>query len=136
MKRMLLSGLLLVAVTFAPCLHRFVDIQLPTSQIVCALASPVFWQLWNEFLTRELAEWTSSASNDAKLSPWPSLHESDTLFCLLVQALLKRAFDPSLSPVQHTDASSNSTSLDTLCRTMGSDFSPIPEFPVPQQHFN
>ncbi len=133
MKRTLLSGLLALAISFAPHQCNFIDFQLPAFQITCALASPLFWQLWDEFLTVELAQRTSSPSQDAGLSAWPSFPESDTLFCLVFHALLNRAVALSQTPARQKGVLSVSTSLDSHCRTMGRHSSPIPGFSATQQ---
>jgi hypothetical protein len=52
MKKALIPVLLVACAVFAPCLRNAVELPDPVSEVACAVASPLFWHLWDELLTR------------------------------------------------------------------------------------
>jgi hypothetical protein len=52
MKKGLIPVLLVACAVFAPCLRNAVELPDPVSEVACAVASPLFWHLWDELLTR------------------------------------------------------------------------------------
>lgn len=70
-KKALIAALLVVSPAFVPCLSNVTDFPDRTSELAHAAASPLFWQLWDELLSRGLAQWTKTVSDDDQQSEWP-----------------------------------------------------------------
>jgi len=70
MKKALIPALLVACAAFAPCVRNVVECPDPVSEIACAVASPLFWHLWDELLTRELARWTETTSHGGDQPEW------------------------------------------------------------------
>ena len=70
MKKALIAALLVVSAAFAPCLSSVVDFPDRTSELVGAATSPLFWQFWDELLSRALAQWIPTDSDDCQKSEW------------------------------------------------------------------
>jgi hypothetical protein len=98
MKKALIAALLVVSAAFAPCFPNVADLPDRTSELARAAASPLFWQFWDELLSRELAQWTKTVSDDDQQSEWPPEFRS-ALTCLFFQVFLKPVFEGSLSVV-------------------------------------
>lgn len=96
MKKALTAALLVVSTAFVPCLSNVADFPDRTSELTHAAASPWFWQFWDELLSRELAQWTKTVSDDGQKSDWPPEFRNDST-CLFFQVFLKHAFEGSLS---------------------------------------
>lgn len=94
MKKALIVALLVVSAAFAPCLPNVAEFPDPTSELARATASLLFWQFWHEPLSRELAQWIQTASNDGQESEWPP-ELLNALMCLYFQVFLNtRSKDP------------------------------------------
>jgi hypothetical protein len=87
MKKALIASLLIVSSVFVPCLSNVTDFSDRTSELAHAAASPLFWQFWDELLSRELAQWTKTVSDDDQQSEWPPEFRS-ALTCLFFWAFL------------------------------------------------
>lgn len=98
MKNALIAALLVVSAAFAPCLPNVADFPARTSELARAAASPLLWQFWDGLLSRELAEWTKTVSDDDQQSEW-SPEFRGSLTCLFFQVFLKPVFDGPLSVV-------------------------------------
>jgi hypothetical protein len=98
MKKALIAALLVVSSAFVPCLSNVADFPDRTSEMAHAAARPLFWQFWDELLSRELAQWTKTVSDDGQQSDWPPEFRN-ALTCLLFRVFLERAFEGSLSVV-------------------------------------
>lgn len=96
MKKALIAALLFVSAAFAPYLSSVVDFPDRTSELACAAASPLFWQFWDELLSRELLQWIQTASDDSQESEWPPEFHN-TLMRLFFQVFVKPTFEGSLS---------------------------------------
>jgi hypothetical protein len=84
-KKALIAAVLVVSTAFVPCLSNVTDFPDRTSELAHAAASPLFWQFWDELLSRELAQWTKTVSDDDQPSEWPR----DTSFVLVSRAPLQ-----------------------------------------------
>ena len=91
MKKALISAVLVVSTAFVPCLSNVTDFPDRTSELAHAAASPLFWQFWDELLSRELAQWTKTLSDDDQQSEWSPEFRS-ALTCLFFWVFL----DPCL----------------------------------------
>ena len=96
MKKALIAALLVVATAFVPCLSNVTDFPDPTSELAHAAASPLFWQLLDELLSRELAQWTKTISDDDQQSEWPPEIHS-VLTCLFFWVFLNPCLNDSCS---------------------------------------
>ena len=94
-KRVLIAALLVVSTAFVPCLSNVADFPDRTSELAHAAASPLVWQFWDELLSRELAQWAKTVSDDGQKSDWPAEFRNDPTF-LFFQVFLKHAFEGSL----------------------------------------
>jgi hypothetical protein len=105
MKKALISTVLLATVVIAPCFTSVlstIDVPSRASEFACAVASPVFWHIYDEVLTRSLARITASAGQPEERCA----SQSDTLVCVIVQVVLTRAFDGSLTAAQKSEVMS------------------------------
>ena len=71
MKKALIAAVLVVSTAFVPCLSNVTDFPDRASELAHAAASPLFWQFWDELLSRELAQWAKTVSDDDQQSEWP-----------------------------------------------------------------
>jgi hypothetical protein len=94
MKKALIAALLVLPAAFAPCLSSVVDFPDRTSELACAAASPLFWQFWDELLSRELAHWTKTVSEDDQESEWPLEFRSVPIYLLFQVFSNTRLKDP------------------------------------------
>lgn len=88
MKKALIAALLVVSASFAPCLRNVADFPGRTSELARAAASPLFWQVWDELLSRELAQWTKTFPEDDR-QPERLPEFSKALTCLFSEVFLK-----------------------------------------------
>jgi len=70
MKKALIAALLVVSAAFASCLPNIADFPDRTSELARAATSPLIWQFWDELLSRELAQWIPTDSDDCQKSEW------------------------------------------------------------------
>jgi len=102
MKKALIAALLVISTAFVPCLSNIADFPDRTSELARAAASPLFWQFWDELLSRELAQWTRTVSDDSRKSDWlPEFRDDST--CLFFHVFLKHACEVCLSVVGEND---------------------------------
>ena len=69
-KKALVTALLIVSAAFVPCLPMVADFPDRTSELARAAASPLFWQIWDKLLSRELEQWIPTHSDDCQESEW------------------------------------------------------------------
>jgi hypothetical protein len=93
MKKALIPALLVVSAAFAPCLRSTFELPDGGCEIAAAVASPLFWHLWDELLARGLSDWTRSALQLTEEREWPPELRKDALACLFFHAFLKHAFE-------------------------------------------
>ena len=98
MQKALATALLVVSAAFAPCLPNVAGFPDRTSELARAAVSPLFWQFWDELLSRELAPWIQTVSHDGQESGW-SQEFRNALACLFFQVFLQHAFEGSPSVV-------------------------------------
>ena len=96
-KKALIAVLLVVSSAFVS-VSNVADFPDRTSEMAHAAARSLFWQFWDELLSRELARWTKMVSDDGQQSDWPPEFRN-ALTCLLFRVFLERAFEGSLSVV-------------------------------------
>jgi hypothetical protein len=82
LKKALIAALLVVSTVLAPCLPNVAEFPDRTSELARVAASPLFWQLWDKLLSRELAQWIQTVSNDGQESERPPEFR---LMCLFFQ---------------------------------------------------
>jgi hypothetical protein len=102
MKKTLISAVLLGIATITPCFSGVlgaIDIPSHASDLACAIASPLFWHIYDEILTRSLARITSGTAQPAE----PHTLQADAVACVFVHMVLNRAFDGSLTATQKFD---------------------------------
>jgi hypothetical protein len=105
MKKTLFSAALLAISTITPCCPGVlgaIDIPSRASDIACAIASPLFWHIYDEILTSSLARLTAGAEQPAE----PHTSQADAVACVFVQIVLNRAFGGSLTATQKFDVMS------------------------------
>jgi hypothetical protein len=98
MRKALIAALLVISAAFAPCLSSVVDFPDRTSEFARAATSTLFWQFWDELLSRELAQGTKTVSDDDQQSEWTPEFRS-ALTRLFFQVFLKPVFEGPLSVV-------------------------------------
>jgi len=147
MKKTLITTLLAISAAFAPgvpsCLPSALDVPERASQLAQAAASPLFWQLWDEVLTRSLAHLTEMQSSAPSVTAqpvagqtsaarsatqtvtqtvtvpeWQPESEADVVACFVFHVVLKHALDSCLSAAQKTGASVMSISWHLVRRTI------------------
>jgi hypothetical protein len=147
MKKNLITALLAVSAAFAPsvpsCLPSALDIPARASQLARAAASPLFWHLWDEVLTRGLAHLTQTRSDARRVAShtntaqpgnaqssrqtvsqsvtvqeWQPESEADAVACFVFHMVLKHALNSGLSAAQQTGASVMSISWHLVRRTI------------------
>jgi hypothetical protein len=103
MKKALIPALLVVSAAFAPCLRSTLGFADRACEIESAVASPLFWQLWDELLSRGLSRWTSSVLHLKEDAEWrPELRKA-AIACVFFHAFVKRAFDEFSSYEQENE---------------------------------
>jgi hypothetical protein len=101
-KKALVIALLIVSAAFVPSLPTVAGFPDRSSELARAAASPLFWQIWDKLLSREVKDWIPTHSDDCQESEWtPESRNVQT--CLFFQAYLKPAFEGSLSAVGEYD---------------------------------
>jgi hypothetical protein len=131
MKKALMTAALLATAAMTPCFTSVlgaIDIPSRASDLACAVASPVFWHIYDEVLTRSLARITASAGQPEERCA----SQSDTLVCVIVQVVLTRAFDGSLTAAQKSEVVSIPTHL--IRRVVERRFTAAPKISVPMRH--
>jgi hypothetical protein len=100
MKKALIPALLVAYAAFAPRVQQLVAPTPSTIDIARAAANPLVWQLWDEFLTYEVASGTKAPSDNGEASKWQQQVHGHSLFCLVFHVLVDRGLDGSLSVSQ------------------------------------
>jgi hypothetical protein len=101
-KRALVIALLIVSAAIVPSLPTVAGFPDRSSELPRAATSPLFWQIWDKLLSREVEDWIPIYSDDCQESEWtPESRNVQT--CLFFQADLKPAFEGSLSAVAEYD---------------------------------
>jgi hypothetical protein len=131
MKKALMTAALLATAAMTPCFTSVlgaIDIPSRASDLACAVASPVFWHIYDDVLTRTLARIASDTAQPAAQRP----SQADVFVCLFVQVVLSRAFDGSLTAAQKSEVVSIPTHL--IRRVVERRFTAAPKISVPMRH--
>jgi len=105
MKKALISTVLLATAAIAPCFTSVlsaIDVPNRASDLACAIAGRMFWQIHDEVLTRGLAHLTTSTANPQERCT----SQADALVCVIVEVVLTRAFDGSLTAEEKSEVMS------------------------------
>ena len=131
MKKALKIAVLLASTVMTACFTSMlgvIDIPGRASDLACAVASPMFWHIYDEVLTRALARVaTNPAQGTAQRTS-----QADTLVCVFVQVVLNHAIDGSLTAVQKSEVVSIPTHL--IRRVMERKFTAAPKIPAAMRH--
>jgi hypothetical protein len=101
-KKALVTALLIVSAAIVPFLLTAAGFPDRSSKLARAVASPWFWQIWDNLPSREAEDWILTYSDDCQESDWtPEFRNLHT--CLFFQAYLKPAFEGYLSAVGEYD---------------------------------
>ena len=140
MKKILITALLAVSPAFTPslpgCLFSALDVPGRASQLAGAAASPIFWHLWDEALTRSLAHLTeerspvqpaqpatqSMATQSVTVVQWQPESEANAVACFVFHMFLKHALKNGLSVAQKAGVSVMSISWHLVRRTIEREF--------------
>ena len=121
MKKAIITAALFAVAAVTPSFTRVlgaIDIPGRASGLACAVASPVFWHIYDEILSRALAHVT--AGNAPQLES-----RAETALCALVQVVVARAIDGSLTAAQESHSMSNSSRL--VRRVIERRFATVPQ---------
>lgn len=140
MKKILITALLAVSAALTPslpgCLLNALDVPGRASQLAGAAASPIFWHLWDEVLTRSLAHLTETRSSAQPAQPatqsistqsvtvaeWQPESEADAVACFVFHMVVAQAVKNGLSAAQKTGVSLMSISWPLVRRTIERGF--------------
>jgi len=131
MKKALISTVLVATAAIASCFTSVfgaIDISSRASDLACAVASPLFWHIYDEALTSAL---TRIAANPAQ----PAAQEAaqpEVFVCVFVQVVLSRAFGGWLTAAEKSEAVSIPTHL--IRRVMERRFTATPRITAPMRH--
>jgi hypothetical protein len=131
MKKALISTVLLATAAIAPCFTSVlsaIDIPSRASDLACAVASPVFWHIYDEVLTRAVA----GIATDTAQPVAQRASQADVFVCVLVQVVLSHAVDGSLTAAQKSEAMSIPSHL--IRRVRERRFIAAPKFPASMRH--
>ena len=131
MKKALISIVLLATAAIAPCFTSVlsaIDIPSRASDLACAVASPMFWHVYDEVLTRALTRF----SVDTTQTHAQRASQSDTVVCVFIQVVLNSAIDGSLTAAQKPEAMSISSHL--IRRVVERRFTAAPKIPASMRH--
>jgi hypothetical protein len=98
MKKQLIAAALFAVTAVTPsfaCVLGAFDLPGRASGLVCAVASPIFWHVYEEVLTRVLARFTTQSAAQPPA-------QAETAVCAFVQIVLARAIDGSLTAAQES----------------------------------
>ena len=101
MKKKLIPALLLVSAAFVPCLRNAVGFPDRVCEVAQEAARPLFWHLWDSLLARELAGGTEDRVRSEEPT-WHAALPKDVVACILIDIILKHAFDGSLLGKENT----------------------------------
>jgi hypothetical protein len=127
MKKALMTAVLLATTAMTPCFTSVlgaIDIPSRGSDLACAVASPVFWHIYDEVLSRALAR--------IAVDPAQRASQADVFVCVFVQVVLSHAFDGSLTAAQKSEVVSIPTHL--IRRVVERRFTAAPKIPALMRH--
>jgi hypothetical protein len=130
MKKALMTAVLLATAAMTPCFTSVlsaIDIPSRASDLACAVASPMFWHIYVEVLTRALTRMTIDTTQPAA----QRASQADVLVCVFVQVVLSHALDGSLTATQKSEAVSIPTNL--IRRVVERRFTAAPKIPAPMR---
>ena len=107
MKKAIITAALFAVVAVTPsftCVLGAIDVPDRASGFAGAAASPIFWHLYDELLTRALARVTEQSATLPSARP-------ESAICSLVQIVMSRAIDGSLATAPESQSMSISGSL-------------------------
>ena len=130
MKKILIPALLVVSAAFAPSLRNAAEFPDRVCEVAQEVAGPLFWDVWDELLTRELARLTQTSTSDREESAWQVALRDDAVVCLFFHVLFKHAFDGSLSVAKENNTFFVSIPRDFIRRTTERQFSRVVQLPA------
>jgi hypothetical protein len=130
MKNLLISALFVVSAAFTPCLRNAVEFPDRAYEAACEIAKPLFWQLWDELLHREIAGAVQPTANAGEESEWQVKLRADIVVCIVVHLFLKHALDGSLSVAERDDTFLVSIPSSFIRRTTERQFSRVAQLPA------
>jgi hypothetical protein len=128
MKKAFVTAALFAAAAITPSFTGVlgaIDIPGRASGIACAAASPIFWHVYDEFLSRALARVIAQKGD-------PHSSQTETAVCAFVQVVLARAFDGSLTAAQESQTMSIPSRF--VRRVIERRFAAAPKIPAPMHH--
>ena len=131
MKKALVTAVLLATAAMTPCFTSVlgvIDIPSRASDLACAAASPVFWHIYDEVLTRALTRITVDSTQPAA----QRASQADTVVCVFVQIVLSHAIDGSLTAGQKSEVVSIPTPL--IRRVVEWRVTAAPRIPAAMRH--
>jgi hypothetical protein len=123
MKKTLIPALLVVSAAFAPFLRNAVEFPDRVGEVVQEVARPVFWHLWDQLLTREIAQ-RIEGDTRADEAGWHAGLQHNVVACIFFQIVLKHAFDGSLTVAKENNPNFVSISSALVRRMVGREFPP------------
>jgi hypothetical protein len=124
MKKKLIPALLVVSAAFVPGLRNAVGFPDRVCEVAQEAARPLFWHLWDRLLARELAGGTEDRVRSEEPT-WHAALPKDVVACILLDIILKHAFDGSLSVGEENNLFSVSISSALIRRTVERKFLPL-----------
>jgi hypothetical protein len=131
MKKALMTAVLLATTAMTPCFTSVlgaIDIPSRGSDLACAVASPVFWHIYDEVLSRALARIAADPAQPTA----QRASQADVFVCVFVQVVLSHAFDGSLTAAQKSEVVSIPTHL--IRRVVERRFTAAPKIPALMRH--
>ena len=119
MKKLLIPALLVVSAAFAPGLQDAFEFPERACEIAQEVARPLFWHVWDQVLTLELARGMQPASSAGVGSEWAQTLGDGTVVCIVFHVFLKHAFDGVVSVTEKNNSLLVSIPERPIRRTIG-----------------
>lgn len=103
MKKILIPALLVVSAVFAPGLRNAVEFPDRTCEVVQSVVAPLFWHLWDELLSREIAQLSQPLTPGGEVLGWQPGLPNNTVVCIFFHVFLKHVFDHALTRAEKND---------------------------------
>ena len=119
MNKILIPALLVVSAAFAPGLRDAVELPERACEIAQEVGRPLFWHVWDQVLTLELARGMQPASSAGVGSEWAQTLGDGTVVCIVFHVFLKQAFDGVFSVAEKNNSFLVSIPQCPIRRTIG-----------------
>jgi hypothetical protein len=129
MKKTLIPALLIAFAAFAPSAPNGTTLPDRVCEVAHSVASPVFWHLWDQLISRELAR-SSQTVKHGQGAKWQSEGATDALACIFLHMVLKHAFDSVLTVTERDDVFHASVSQNLIRLAAQSVFTSVPQYPA------